>query len=80
MTITGCTATANAHSLVQVAGIDGILIENSTIKSVRGMNFNSSTNVTVDNCSVDVQNMPFVSVQVRVAQEKLRYILLRIAH
>lgn len=55
MTITGCTATANAHSLVQVAGIDGILIENSTIKSVRGMNFNSSTNVTVDNCSVDVQ-------------------------
>ena len=55
LTITGCTATANAHSLVQVAGIDGILIENSTIKSVRGMNFNSSTNVTVDNCSVDVQ-------------------------
>lgn len=54
LTITGCTATANAHSLVQVAGIDGILIENSTIKSVRGMNFNSSTNVTVDNCSVDV--------------------------
>lgn len=55
LTITGCTATANAHSLVQVAGIDGILIENSTIKSVRGMNFNSSTNVMVDNCSVDVQ-------------------------
>lgn len=55
LTITGCTATANAHSLVQVAGIDGILIENSTIKSVTGMNFNSSTNVTVDNCSVDVQ-------------------------
>lgn len=55
LTITGCTATANAHSLVQVAGIDDILIENSTIKSVRGMNFNSSTNVTVDNCSVDVQ-------------------------
>lgn len=55
LTITGCTATANAHSLVQVAGIDGILIENSTIKSVRGMNFNSSTNVTVDNCLVDVQ-------------------------
>lgn len=55
LTITGCTATANAHSLVQVAGIDGILIENSTIKSVRGMNFNSSTNVTVDNCSVDVK-------------------------
>lgn len=55
LTITGCTATADAHSLVQVAGIDGILIENSTIKSVRGMNFNSSTNVTVDNCSVDVQ-------------------------
>ena len=55
LTITGCTATANAHSLVQIAGIDGVLIENCNIKSVRGMNFNSSTNVTVDDCIVDVQ-------------------------
>lgn len=55
LTITGCTVTTNAHSLVQIAGIDGVLIENCDIKSARGMNFNSSTNVTVDNCIVDVQ-------------------------
>ena len=53
--ITGCTTTEKVHSLVQIAGIDGVLIEDCTINSVRGMNFNSSTNVTVDNCSVDVQ-------------------------
>lgn len=53
--ITGCTATANAHSLVQLAGVDEVLIEGCTINSVRGMNFNSSTNVTVNNCSVDVK-------------------------
>lgn len=55
LTITGCTATANAHSLAQLKGVDEVLIEGCTIKSVRGMNFNSSTNVTVNNCSVDVK-------------------------
>lgn len=55
LTITGCTATANAHSLAQLTGVDEVLIEGCTINSVRGMNFNSSTNVTVDNCSIDVK-------------------------
>lgn len=55
LTITGCTATANAHSLAQLAGVDEVLIEGCTINSVRGMNFNSSTNVAVDNCSIDVK-------------------------
>ena len=55
LTITGCTATANAHSLAQLSGVDEVLIEGCTISSVRGMNFNSSTNVTVDNCSIDVK-------------------------
>ena len=55
LTITGCTATANAHSLVQLAGVENVLIDGCTINSVRGMNFNSSTDVKVNNCSIDVQ-------------------------
>ena len=55
LTITGCTATAKAHSLVQAKGIDGILVQRCTVKSKNGMNFNNSTNVTVDNCTADVK-------------------------
>lgn len=55
LTITGCTATANAHSLVQAKGIDGILIEGCVINSKNGMNFNNSTNVVVDNCTADTK-------------------------
>ena len=53
--ITNCTATANAHSLVQAKGIDGILVEKCTVNSKNGLNFNNSTNVTVDQCTVDVK-------------------------
>ena len=53
--ITNCTATANAHSLVQAKGIDGILVEKCTVNSKNGMNFNNSTNVTVDQCTTDVK-------------------------
>ncbi len=55
LTITNCTTTANVHSLVQIAGIDGVRIEDCEIYSVRGMNFNSSNNVVVNNCVVDVK-------------------------
>ncbi len=55
LTITNCTATAAAHSLVQAKGIDGILVEKCTVTSKNGLNFNNSTNVTVDNCTVDVK-------------------------
>jgi len=55
LTITGCTATANAHSLVQAKGIDGILAEKCVVLSKNGLNFNNSDNVTVDNCTVDVK-------------------------
>lgn len=55
LTITGCTATTNAHSLVQAKGIDGILIEKCFVYSKNGLNFNNSTNVTVDECTVDVK-------------------------
>ena len=51
----GCTATAAAHSLLQAKGIDGVLVEGCTINSKNGMNFNNSTNVTVNKCNADVR-------------------------
>lgn len=53
--IRNCTATANAHSLVQAKGIDGILVEKCTVNSKNGLNFNNSDNVTVLGCTVDVK-------------------------
>lgn len=55
LTISNCTATANAHSLVQAKGIDGILVKGCKVYSKNGMNFNNSDNVTIDNCTVDVK-------------------------
>ena len=55
LTVTGCTATANAHSLVQVAGVDDVRIENCKLYSKNGMNFNQSTNVVIDECTADVK-------------------------
>ena len=55
LTIKNCTATSNAHSLVQAKGIDGILVSGCTVNSKNGMNFNNSTNVTVDNCTTNVK-------------------------
>ncbi len=55
LTITGSTATANAHSLVQAKGIDGILVEKCNVYSKNGLNFNNSNNVVVDGCTVDVK-------------------------
>ena len=54
LTVTGCTATTNAHSLLQAAGIDGINVNYCIINSVRGLNFNQSNNVTIDYCNIDV--------------------------
>ena len=55
LTITNCTATENAHSLVQAKGIDGVVVKNCEVKSKNGMNFNNSDNVTVEDCTVDVR-------------------------
>lgn len=55
LTVTNCTATANAHSLVQAKGIDGILVEKCNICSKNGLNFNNSTNVVVKKCKADVK-------------------------
>ena len=53
--LSGCTATAAAHSLLQVAGVDEVLVEGCTINSKNGMNFNSSVNVTINECNADVK-------------------------
>ena len=55
LTITGCTATANAHSLVQVAGVDKVVVENCEVYSKNGANFNQSTNVTIIGSTFDVK-------------------------
>ena len=55
LTISNSTATAKAHSLLQAKGIDGILVEGCEIKSKNGLNFNNSTNVTVEQCVADVK-------------------------
>ncbi len=55
LTVTGCTAAAGTHSLIQAKGIDGILIEGCKVYSKNGLNFNNSTNVTVSGCTVDTK-------------------------
>ena len=55
LTIIKCTATEKAHSLAQLKGIDGVLVENCKVYSKNGINFNNSDNVTVDGCTVDVK-------------------------
>ena len=55
LTISNCTATAAAHSLLQAKGIDGILVEKCAVNSKNGMNFNNSTNVVVNECTTDVK-------------------------
>ena len=54
LTIRNCTATEKAHSLAQLKGIDGVLVENCKVYSKNGINFNNSDNVSVDGCTVDV--------------------------
>ncbi len=55
LTISNCTATANAHSMLQAKGIDGILVEGCTVKSKNGLNFNNSNNVVVESSNVEVK-------------------------
>ena len=55
LVIRNCTATAEAHSLAQLKGIEGVLIENCTVNSIRGINLNNSLDVTIQNCTINVQ-------------------------
>ncbi len=55
LTIIDCTATARAHSLAQLKGIDGVLVKDCTVNSVRGISFNNSNNVVVEHSTFDVE-------------------------
>ena len=55
LTISKCTATAKAHSMLQAKGIDGILVEEANVYSKNGLNFNNSNNVVVNNSNVNVK-------------------------
>ena len=55
LTISGCTATGNAHSLAQLKGVDGVLVENCTVEAVRGINLNNSDNVVIKGSTFNVE-------------------------
>ena len=55
VTISGCTATEACHSLVQLKGVDGVLIQDCTVRSKNGLNFNNSDNVTIEDCTVSTK-------------------------
>ena len=56
LTISECIATSNAHSLVQVKGHNKVLVDNCTINSKNGMNFNNSVKVNINECNADVKS------------------------
>lgn len=50
-----CTATAVAHSLLQVANVEeSVEVKDCEVYSKNGLNFNSSANVVIDNLTADV--------------------------
>ena len=55
ISIINCTATARAHSLAQLKGVNGLVIENCTVNASRGVSLNNSNDVVIDNCVMDVQ-------------------------
>ena len=55
VTIENCTVSERMHSLGQLKGIDGVLVENCKVYAIRGVSFNNSNNVTVNECIFDVQ-------------------------
>ncbi len=55
VSIINCTATVRAHSLAQLKGVDGVLVENCTVNSVRGINLNNSDNVVINKSVFDVE-------------------------
>lgn len=55
VSIINCTATARAHSLAQLKGVDGVFVENCTVNAVRGINLNNSNNVAINKSVFDVE-------------------------
>ncbi|MBR3863368.1 MAG: right-handed parallel beta-helix repeat-containing protein [Clostridia bacterium] len=53
--IINCTATARAHSLANFKNVNGILVENCTVNSQRGLNLNNSDNIVINKCTFNVQ-------------------------
>jgi hypothetical protein len=53
--IVNCVVSERMHSLVQVANVDNLVIENCKVYSKNGANFNQSNNVTVIGCTFDVK-------------------------
>lgn len=55
VSILNCTANADLHSLAQLKGVTGLLIQNCTVNSVRGVSLNNSLDVVIDKCTMNVQ-------------------------
>lgn len=55
VSIVNCTANEDLHSLAQLKGVTGLLIQNCTVNSVRGVSLNNSLDVTVDKCTMNVK-------------------------
>ncbi len=55
LVIKKCTVTASMHSLAQLAGVDGALIEDCTFNSKNGINVNQSDNIVIAGCTANVQ-------------------------
>ncbi|MBR2474422.1 MAG: right-handed parallel beta-helix repeat-containing protein [Clostridia bacterium] len=55
VSIINCIATDVTHSLAQLKGVDGVLVDNCKVYSKNGIGFNNSTNVVVRDCEIDVK-------------------------
>ena len=55
VTIIDCVATEKAHSLAQLKGVDGVVVQECDVYAVRGINLNNSNNVLIIDSLFDVQ-------------------------
>lgn len=55
VSIINCVATEKAHSLAQLKGVDGVLVKECEVNSIRGINLNNSDNVVITETDFDVQ-------------------------
>ena len=56
LTIAGCTATENAHSLAQLPNVEkNLIIKDCVANSKNGINLNQTPNVVIDNYTADVK-------------------------
>ena len=54
-TVSNCTVDNTMHSLLQVNNVNGkLIVDGCTVESKNGLNLNSSTNVEIVNCDVNV--------------------------